>query len=104
MHPKEIHLCVAIVRYRTKLRIPRKGVGTTFLAALRSGTEEHYLLDLTIFNLFNIGDSLRIGIQKSLFNFPKSKTTPLICVGPGTGIAPVRAMIEDRIHQGIHGK
>ena len=36
-HPREIHLCVAIVKYRTKLRIPRKGVCTSFLAAVRPG-------------------------------------------------------------------
>ncbi|TFY74580.1 hypothetical protein EWM64_g9432 [Hericium alpestre] len=36
-HPHEIHLCVAIVAYRTKLKIPRRGLCTTYLAALRPG-------------------------------------------------------------------
>ena len=33
LHPREIHLCV-IVRYRTKLKIPRKGVCTSYLSVL----------------------------------------------------------------------
>ncbi|KAF9219893.1 riboflavin synthase domain-like protein [Gyrodon lividus] len=81
-HPREIHLCVAIVKYRTKLKIPRKGVCTSFLAALRTG------------------DKLRITIQKGLISLPNDPNTPIICVGPGTGVAPMRAVIEERIHVG----
>jgi len=81
-HPHQIHLCVAIVKYRTQLKIPRKGVCTTFLAALHPG------------------DSLRIGIHKGLITLPKDPTVPIICVGPGTGVAPMRAVIEDRINNG----
>ncbi|KAF9231055.1 hypothetical protein BU15DRAFT_90988 [Melanogaster broomeanus] len=81
-HPREIHLCVAIVKYRTKLKIPRTGVCTSFLVALQAG------------------DKLRITIQKGLISLPKDPTTPVICVGPGTGVAPMRAVIEERIHAG----
>ncbi|KAH0834168.1 hypothetical protein J3R83DRAFT_11474 [Lanmaoa asiatica] len=81
-HPREIHLCVAIVKYCTKLRVPRKGVCTSFLAALQPG------------------DKLRITIQKGLVSLPNDPRTPVICVGPGTGIAPMRAVIEERVHAG----
>ncbi|KIK93213.1 hypothetical protein PAXRUDRAFT_829176 [Paxillus rubicundulus Ve08.2h10] len=81
-HPREIHLCIAIVRYRTKLKIPRKGVCTSFLAALRPG------------------DKLRITIQKGMISLPNDPNTPIICVGPGTGVAPMRAVIEERVHAG----
>ncbi|EGO02944.1 hypothetical protein SERLA73DRAFT_102999 [Serpula lacrymans var. lacrymans S7.3] len=81
-HPREIHLCAAIVRYRTKLKIPRKGVCSTFLAALRPG------------------DTLCIGIEKGFISLPQDVSTPMICVGPGTGVAPMRAVIEERIHTG----
>jgi hypothetical protein len=37
VHPREIHLCVAIVRYRTKLKIHRKGTCTSYLSGLKSG-------------------------------------------------------------------
>ncbi|KAI0061316.1 riboflavin synthase domain-like protein [Artomyces pyxidatus] len=81
-HKNEVHLCVAIVQYRTKLKIPRRGVGTTFLASLQPGT------------------ILRIGITKGLLELPPDLHTPVICVGPGTGIAPMRALLEGRIHDG----
>ncbi|KAI0295729.1 hypothetical protein BC826DRAFT_1007321 [Russula brevipes] len=36
-HPHEVHLCVAIVDYKTKLKARRRGVGTSFLASLPLG-------------------------------------------------------------------
>lgn len=36
-HPREVQLCVAIVDYKTKLKAPRRGVGTSFLASLPVG-------------------------------------------------------------------
>ncbi|KAL5496163.1 TAH18 [Sanghuangporus vaninii] len=82
IHRKQVHLCVAIVRYRSKLKIPRRGVCSTYLAGL------------------NPGDTLRIKIQKGFLSQPRSPETPIVCVGPGTGIAPMRALIEQRIHEG----
>ncbi|EJD05242.1 riboflavin synthase domain-like protein [Fomitiporia mediterranea MF3/22] len=82
VHRKQVHLCVAIVRYRTKLKIPRRGVCSTYLAALRPG------------------DTLRINIQKGFLSLPTNSETPIVCVGPGTGIAPMRALIEQRVHDG----
>ncbi|PSR76808.1 hypothetical protein PHLCEN_2v8189 [Hermanssonia centrifuga] len=78
-HARKIQLCVAIVNYRTKLKIPRKGVATTYLAALHPG------------------DQVSIRIKKGLITLPEDVSTPVICVGPGTGIAPMRAVIEERI-------
>ncbi|KAI6137645.1 riboflavin synthase domain-like protein [Pisolithus tinctorius] len=80
-HPREIHLCVAIVKYRTKLKIPRRGVCSSYLAGLRPGT----------------CDKLRITVEKGLIKLPDDPHTPVICVGPGTGVAPMRAVIEDRV-------
>jgi len=36
-HPHEVHLCVAVVDYKTKLKARRRGVGTSFLASLPVG-------------------------------------------------------------------
>lgn len=81
-NPRRIELCVAIVKYRTKLKIPRRGVATTYLAALEPGAKLH------------------IRLKKGIITLPPDKTTPIICVGPGTGIAPMRAVIAERVAQG----
>ncbi|GBE87307.1 NADPH-dependent diflavin oxidoreductase 1 [Sparassis crispa] len=81
-HPRQVHLCVAIVHYRTMLKVPRRGVCTSYLARLR------------------VGDTLRVGIQKGLLALPEDARTPVICVGPGTGVAPMRALIEERVFAG----
>ncbi|KAJ6448883.1 riboflavin synthase domain-like protein [Mycena sanguinolenta] len=80
--PSQIHLCVAIVKYRTKLKAPRKGVCTSFLAALKPG------------------DKVEIGLQQGLLKLPADKNTPVICIGPGTGVAPMRAVIQQRLQTG----
>ena len=37
-HPQEVHKCVAVVNYKTKLKARRRGVCTSFLASLSTGT------------------------------------------------------------------
>ena len=34
---------------------------------------------------------------------PTDRTTPVLCIGPGTGVAPMRAVIQERVHAGITG-
>ncbi|KAG6850389.1 hypothetical protein H0H93_013944 [Arthromyces matolae] len=45
-------------------------------------------------------DTLRVAVQKGLITLPPSPSTPVICVGPGTGVAPMRALIQERVHDG----
>ena len=45
-----------------------------------------------------------MGIKKGLLSLPENPATPVICVGPGTGIAPMRSVIEQRIDAGTHRK
>ena len=51
-------------------------------------------------NCLCTGDLLRIGLRKGLITLPKDPSVPIICVGPGTGVAPMRAVIENRIDHG----
>ncbi|KAG8736542.1 NAPDH-dependent diflavin reductase [Ceratobasidium sp. 414] len=81
-HPSEVHLCVAIVSYRTKLRISRKGICTSWLAGLQPGTR------------------LRIGLKEGTMRLSEESDRPVVMVGPGTGVAPMRAMLEERIARG----
>lgn len=65
--------------------MPRRGVCTTYLASLCRD------------------DTLTIGVRKGFVSIPEDPQTPIICVGPGTGIAPMRSIIEQRIHLKIRG-
>ena len=86
-HPGEVHLTVSVVRYESHGR-PRKGVASTFLAD-RVG-------DAEFVNVF---------VQESHgFRPPVNGDAPMIMVGPGTGIAPFRAFLEERQATGAKGK
>lgn len=84
-HPGEVHLTVGIVRYELDGK-PRKGVCSTFLAERADGT-------------------VPVFIHKSPgFRLPTDPAKPVIMVGPGTGIAPFRAFLEERKHTAPGGK
>ena len=78
-HPEEVHLTVGVVRYHTHGR-ERKGVCSTYLAERISK-----------------GKKAQVFVTKNKkFKLPANNQTPIIMVGPGTGIAPFRAFIEER--------
>jgi sulfite reductase (NADPH) flavoprotein alpha-component len=86
-HPDEVHLTVAAVRYQSHGR-ERKGVCSTFLA-----------------DLMEPGDLFPVFVQPNKnFRLPENPATPIIMVGPGTGIAPFRAFVEHRAATGATGK
>jgi sulfite reductase (NADPH) flavoprotein alpha-component len=86
-HPGEVHLTVGAVRYKSHGR-QRGGVCSTFLAD-RVGPET----------------PVPVFVQPSHgFKLPSDPATPIIMVGPGTGIAPFRAFLEERIAIGASGK
>ena len=74
-------LLVAIVKYRTVIKKMREGVCTRYLSSLAVGTR----LDVTL--------------QKGSLAIKKKDTNlPVIMIGPGTGIAPMRSLIWERRH------
>jgi sulfite reductase (NADPH) flavoprotein alpha-component len=86
-HPGEVHLTVAIVRYELNART-RKGVCSTFLAD-RVGPDT----------------KVPVFVHKSpTFKMPADGSKAIIMVGPGTGIAPFRAFLEERGVVGASGK
>jgi sulfite reductase (NADPH) flavoprotein alpha-component len=86
-HPEEVHITVASVRYEANGR-QRKGVASTYLA-----------------DLVQKGDKSPVYVnQNKQFRLPAAADTPIIMVGPGTGVAPFRAFVEHRAELGRHGK
>jgi sulfite reductase (NADPH) flavoprotein alpha-component len=86
-HPGEVHLTVAAVRYESNGR-KRKGVCSTYLT-----------------DLVKEGSKTRVFVQPNKhFRLPASGETPVIMVGPGTGVAPFRAFVEHRSALGHPGK
>ncbi|RYD22630.1 MAG: sulfite reductase subunit alpha [Verrucomicrobiaceae bacterium] len=86
-HPGEVHLCVGIVRYNTFGR-KRGGICSTFLADRMSGD-----LKPRVYVHGNNG-----------FRLPTDGATDVIMCGPGTGIAPFRAFLEERKVSGAKGR
>lgn len=43
-------------------------------------------------------------VKKGSLKFPKEKDTPVIMVGPGTGVAPFRSALQERIAEGKTGE
>jgi len=43
-------------------------------------------------------------VERGTIEFPQSSDVPVIMVGPGTGCAPFRSFIQDRISQSIAGR
>jgi len=87
VHPQEIHLTVAAVRYRTNNR-DRVGVCST------------YLSDRVTVQ----ADPVPVFVSHSHFGPPEDTAKDCIMVGPGTGIAPFRAFVQDRVAAGASGR
>ncbi|MGM0887886.1 MAG: assimilatory sulfite reductase (NADPH) flavoprotein subunit [Bacillota bacterium] len=86
-YPDEVHLTIGAVRYESHGR-ERKGVCSILCA-----------------DRLQPGDLLPIYIQHNQnFKQPKNPDTPIIMVGPGTGIAPFRSFIQDREESEAKGK
>lgn len=86
-YPDEVHLTIGAVRYESHGR-DRKGVCSILCA-----------------DRLQPGDLLPVYIQHNQnFKQPKNPDTPIIMIGPGTGIAPFRSFIQDREESEAKGK
>lgn len=85
-HPEAVHLTVAVVRYEAHGR-KRQGVCSTFLADRAKDAPVPVFVH-----------------SAKHFRPPEDLSAPLIMVGPGTGVAPFRAFLQDREKAGAKGK
>ncbi|KAG0706483.1 hypothetical protein DFH29DRAFT_152962 [Suillus ampliporus] len=87
------------MRCRTKLRIPPERVCTSYLLGHKPGPHGIPRQSLHIHSPLEAPvDTLRIGLRKGLISLPTNPHTPVVCVGPGTGVAPMCVAIEQRIY------
>ncbi|XP_047113286.1 NADPH-dependent diflavin oxidoreductase 1 isoform X2 [Schistocerca piceifrons] len=84
-HPNEVHILVAVVKYRTKLLAPRLGLCSNWIATL------------------NLNRRIPVWVKKGSFQFPSDTSIPVIMIGPGTGVAPFRSFITERVALGEAG-
>jgi sulfite reductase alpha subunit-like flavoprotein len=76
----EVELLVAIVKYKTVIKRVREGVCTRYISSLTPGTE------------------LSVTLQKGGLGIKKEEVgRPVVMVGPGTGVAPMRSLIYQRM-------
>jgi len=86
VYPEQVHLIVDVIRYESHGRV-RKGVASSFLAERANDAP--------------------VPVYPSSakhFHLPEDPDTPIIMIGPGTGIAPFRAYLQERQAVGAKGK
>lgn len=125
VHPSTVHLCVAVVRYQTMLSIPRFGVCSSYLAALEPFTpgraiHTSYLAALepssaegaakgiaegaaadkasppTVEASSVEASTVEVWLRRGCIRMPRGLSSPLVMIGPGTGVAPFRAFTQAR--------
>ena len=85
-YPEEVHVTVGVVRYEVDER-ERLGVCSTYIA-----------------DQLEVGDKVQVYIQQNPnFRLPNDET-PIIMIGPGTGVAPFRSFIQEREERGATGE
>ena len=84
-NPDEVHLTVAAVQYQA-FGLPHWGAASTYLA-----------------DRLPVGATVSVYLEKNArFRLPE-ENVPIILIGPGTGVAPFRAFLEERVEQGATG-
>ncbi|WP_421210962.1 assimilatory sulfite reductase (NADPH) flavoprotein subunit [Aeromonas enteropelogenes] len=85
---EEVHLTVGVVRYPQEDGTVRSGAASSYLADRLAEEAE-----------------VRVFVEHNdNFRLPQNPDTSVIMVGPGTGIAPFRAFLQEREAQGAEGK
>ena len=86
-HPDEVHLTVGAVRYEAHGR-RKQGMCSSFLA-----------------DRVALGDEVRVFVEPNeYFKLPHNPDTDIIMVGAGTGVAPFRAFVQERVELGATGR
>jgi len=88
MYPNQIHITVSVVKFTTPYKRERYGMCSSWLSRL---TDVHK------------GITVPIWVRKGTMKFPPAPA-PVLLIGPGTGMAPFRSLIQQRCVQAREGK
>ncbi|XP_058854290.1 NADPH--cytochrome P450 reductase-like isoform X1 [Acipenser ruthenus] len=91
VHSNSVHICAVVVEYETKTGRTNKGVATNWLKN-KVPTDNGHKSMVPLF------------VRKSQFRLPFKASTPVIMIGPGTGIAPFMGFIQERAWLKQQGK
>ena len=121
LHPNSIHITCVVLKYESvhQDKVPLRwvyGVGSNFLLNLKHATNEAHTTLITaakasahqhipmysiegprgIYKADKIYKS-PIHVRRSTFRLPTNPKTPVIMIGPGTGVAPFRGFVQERV-------
>ena len=81
------------MRYQTRIEAPRFGVCSTYLASLAPHPSGAAAAEG---NGAAAGARVAVWLRPSELRLPASDAAPILMVGPGTGVAPFRAFVQER--------
>ncbi len=87
LYPEEVHLTVALAKHKFEDGSEGFGHCSRYLSSLKEG------------------DQVQMFIQRnSRFKLPQDDSKDIIMIGPGTGVAPFRAFVQERAERGGAGR
>lgn len=92
IHPESVHVTAVLVQYTTPTGRINNGVATSWLAQKKPQADQEVMHRVPIF------------IRKSQFRLPARPQTPIVMIGPGTGVAPFRGFVQERLGMKREGK
>ena len=101
VHKERIHVTAVVVEYETKTGRKNYGVCTKWLQHMVPKCDE---TPETAIGEQDAEFKVPCYVRRSQFRLPNRPQTPVIMVGPGTGLAPFRGFIQERAWQKEEGK
>jgi len=90
VHKESVHVTAVVIEYETPTGRRNNGVCTKWMQPMIPGDD--------------VVHKVPIYVRRSQFRLPNRVQTPVIMIGPGTGLAPFRGFIQERAWQKEQGK